>query len=109
MSNRLNHYKNRLIYILNIACHSVYNYDDCRNDLNEQERKIADDLDRRYYDFNKDSSVQLQMLNYLNNNVYKRDSDMKTVIKAFINHNSADPNWFFVPSDEYVNKVAARS
>lgn len=107
MNNRITETKNRLIYILNIACHDVYNYDDCRNDLTEQERRIADDLDMRYYDFNKDSSVQLQMLIYLNTNIFKRDSTMKRVIKAFINYNSANPSYFCIPSDWYVKKVAA--
>lgn len=109
MREWMDYYKYRLIYMLNIACHDVYNYDDCRNDLTEQERKIVDDLDMRYYDFNKDSSVQLQMLNYLNNNIFKRDSTIKRVIKAFIYNNSSYPEYFFIPSDEYVEKVVARS
>lgn len=107
MNNRAIEMKNRLMYMLFIACHDVYNYDDCRKELSEQENRIVDELDKRYYEFDKDSSVQLQMLNYMDTYIYKRDSIMKRVIKAFIYNNSAYPEYFFIPSDSYVKKVAA--
>lgn len=98
--------KNRLVYMLFIACHDVYDYD-IRKELSEQENRIVDELDKRYYEFDKDSSVQLQMLIYLNANVYRRDSVMKRVIKAFIYNNTSYPEYFFIPSDSYVKKVVA--
>lgn len=103
MNNRQNDVKNVLVYILNFASHSVWYRNDLLDTLDKPSRDIAIKLDDLHDDFNKDNTVQLQMLNYLDSNVYRRKSDMKNMIKAFISYNSSNPEIFNIPPDSYIN------
>lgn len=69
---------------------------------------LSHKLDKLYNTFNKDSSIEIQTLNYLLNTVFRRPSDMKTVIKAFIAYNSAYPNEFHIPGNAFIDKFSKK-
>lgn len=93
-----------LTNLLNVVCHNVCNVEEVRSTLTPQLRVLSHKLDKLYDTFNKDFSVEIQVLNYMLSNVFRRPSDMKTVIKAFIAYNSAYPNYFGIPSNAFIDR-----
>lgn len=96
--------KDVLVRILQVSAHEVYNLNEVKESLDENESMIVYILETKYDRLIKDSSIELQMLNYLNTNIFKKDSVMKRVIKSFISYNSSEPEHYCVPSNEYVLK-----
>lgn len=93
-----------LTNLLYVVCHSIENKEETRSMLSPQLQTLSHKLDKLYDTFNKDFSVEIQILNYLLNNVFRRPSDMKMMIKAFIAYNSAQPNEFHIPGNTFIDK-----
>lgn len=97
--------KDALVRILQVAAHECYNMDEVRKSLDENESMMVYILETKYDRFDKDSSIEMQMMQYMEENgKFKKDSIMKRILKAFITYNSDAPEQYCVPSDEYVLK-----
>lgn len=96
-----------LVNILQYAAHGVYYRSEVLAELEtcgESYSTVAIKLEDLYDNFKKDSTLELQMLNYLDANVYRRKSAIKNMIKLFISYNSSKPLHFSIPSDSYINR-----
>ena len=107
-SNELNDSKLYLTNLLNVVCHNIENIEETRSTLSPQLQALSHKLDEVYDTFNKGFSIEIQILNHLANTVFKKSSDMRTVIKAFIAYNSADPDSFCIPGDTFIKSYGKK-